>query len=246
MLRASKELDRVVASELSADVDCTGNSADDRQAVLKKLAEIVRQWVKEVAVALKQADPDAVAASAMVVPYGSSTLGGDAEFVQDSSTDLDVLCIVPDSVSRDAHFFGVAVDVAAAARGPASLATRLAMDPLVSNLVPVVRSFVPCIKLCYSGVPVDLTFCAFPLELMESHDFVPEKRTERNTSAVAPDETAARSLAALQAAEDLRNAIPDQATFGSLMSAVRLWAMRRGVYGKHLGFPGGAHAFSTQ
>ena len=40
------------------------------------------------------------------------------------------------------------------------------MDPLVSELVPVVRSFVPCIKLCYSGVPVDLTFCSFPLDLM--------------------------------------------------------------------------------
>ena len=121
----------MVASELRADSDGSAKSAEDRQAVLRKLSEIVQQWVREQAAALKVADPEAAASAARVAPYGSSTLCGVAEFVQDSSTDLDVLCIVPNILTRDAHFFGVAAEL-----DPPCLAARLANAGTVVLLPP--------------------------------------------------------------------------------------------------------------
>ena len=172
-------------------------------------------------------------AAVRLVKYGSSSLPGLSQLIPDPGTDLDILCIVPHPVSRDKDFFGEDSGL--------SLAARLAANPNIVEVVPVPVAFVPCIKLVCCGVPVDLTFCALPMAWLQDPAFRPEQPTPALLAAAAKDPPAARSLSAVHANTIVHEAIGDAnaGSFGILYTAVRLWASRRGIHGKQLGYPGG-------
>ena len=196
------------------------------QEVVAALERIVSEW------AAAAVDSAVAAPAARLVPYGSSCLPGVSRAELGPGTDLDLLCLVPSPISREAHFFGLRRTQA----GPcSSLAARLRAHPSVRGLVPVSSAFVPCLKFVFAGIPIDLTFCALPADALGS-DFDPGRPCG---SALASDPPSARSLAAVHTARALKEAVPCAAVFGKLYVAVRLWAGRRGVHGKHLGFPCG-------
>ena len=203
--------------------------------ILQQLERLVRAWVSD------SAGPRPTAAAdcslAQLVPYGSSALPGVARSDLGCDTDLDLLCLVPLPISRETHFFGLRGGEISPAT---SLAARLKAHPSVVGLVPVPPpAFVPCLKFVFAGIPVDLTFCALPAEVLRAPDFDPTRPHRSAQAALADDSPSARSLAAVHTTCHIRDAVPCAAVFGKLYVAVRLWAVRRGVHGKHLGFPCG-------
>ena len=199
--------------------------------ILQQLERLIRAWVSD---CTESGDDSTGCSLAALVPYGSSSLPGVERSDLGCGTDLDLLCLVPLPISREAHFFGLQP-----ARST-SLAARLKVHPSVRGLVPVPPpAFVPCLKFVFAGIPVDLTFCALPTEVLSSPDFDPERPHGSAQAALAADPPSARSLAAVHTTCHIRDAVPCAAVFGKLYVAVRLWAVRRGVHGKHLGFPCG-------
>jgi poly(A) polymerase Pap1 len=217
----------------------SGDSAamQRRAQVLKELSKVVHTWVADRLGQLAASgqcactDVRAAAATARLITYGSSSLPGLTEWLPDA--DVDLLCLVPCPLDRDRDFFGPS--------SSPSLATRLVSHPDIQGVVPVPVAFVPCLKLMFFDVPVDMTFCALPLEWLRNPAFDPARPTPELLMAASADPQAARSLAAVHASTSLHAAVGDTAarSFGVLYTAVRLWASRRGIHGKQLGFPGG-------
>ena len=94
--------------------------------------------------------------------FGSFLLAVDTE-----DSDVDMLVVVPKQLSRQADFFTERHGQQRAGAGPAgersggisrSLAQVFGSDPRVSKLIEVVDAFVPCLKLRFNGVDIDLTF----------------------------------------------------------------------------------------
>lgn len=87
-----------------------------------------------------------------IFEFGSYRLG-----VHSPGTDIDALCVAPRHIDRDKHFFGM-------------LAPMLRNDPYkrVENLVEVKEAFVPCIKMTFCKLDIDLLFAR--VELKEVRD----------------------------------------------------------------------------
>ena len=214
-------------------------TADADAEATAQLAALVRDWAAEAA---GPAQPRAREA-ARLVPYGSACLPGVSRAQLGCRTDLDLLCLVPLPLSREAHFFGPPQPAARGACAP--LAARLQAHGAVEDLVPIPLAFVPCIKLvfragCGEAIPVDLTFCALPIEALLASGFdagVPPPAGGAAQEALRADPAGARSLAAVHTSRYIREAVRSADGFGGLYLAVRWWANRRGIHGGHLGFP---------
>jgi len=77
-----------------------------------------------------------------IFEFGSYRLG-----VHTPDTDIDALCVAPCYIDRDKHFFGIL---------PKMLMDR--KNEGVEKLITVREAFVPCIKMIYKGVDIDLLF----------------------------------------------------------------------------------------
>ena len=77
---------------------------------------------------------------AKLFPFGSFRLE-----VHSPTTDIDALCVAPRDIERDAHFFGVLPDILRNTEG-------------VEKLIEVREAFVPCIKMIFKTVDIDLLF----------------------------------------------------------------------------------------
>lgn len=75
-----------------------------------------------------------------IFEFGSYRLG-----VHSPGTDIDALCVAPRDIERDKHFFGVLPEILRNTEG-------------VEELIEVREAFVPCIKMVFSGVDIDLLF----------------------------------------------------------------------------------------
>ena len=75
-----------------------------------------------------------------IFEFGSYRLG-----VHSPGTDIDALCVTPRDIDRDIHFFGVLPDIFRNTEG-------------VEELVEVREAFVPCIKMVFNNVDIDLLF----------------------------------------------------------------------------------------
>ena len=66
-------------------------------------------------------------------------------------TDIDAVCVAPRHIKRDKHFFGLLPDI-------------LRKDERVENLIEVSEAFVPCIKMIFCQVDIDLLFARVELK----------------------------------------------------------------------------------
>ena len=106
-----------------------------RERIISELETILRRWVEE-KLTFSLFDPSQVAAR--IVPYGSFQLG-----VVDKHSDLDLLALLPQQISREEFF--------------TNFSSELGDNEVVRELRVLAAAFVPVVKFKYRGMEVDLT-----------------------------------------------------------------------------------------
>ena len=212
----------------------------DRGPVLDEVRGLVDEWALDVT---RQQGLAEERAPVHLYVYGSYLLG-----VAGPDSDVDVLIAVPAHICRVRHFFGLrAPSGQTSSEGsPDSLLERLRRDTRVTDLVAVPDAFVPCIKLHFDGVDVDLTFANLGCPTLPPQ---PASRaswagdidglTNAILGTLAEDAPSLRSVNGVRATHALLRVVPDINTFRNTLRMVKEWARVRGVYGNQLGFLGG-------
>ncbi|CAI5449819.1 unnamed protein product [Caenorhabditis angaria] len=104
-------------------------------------------------------------------------------------------------------------------------------DPNVSELHAVEDSFVPLIKLLYSGIDLDILFARLALKEVPDNQKLTDDMLLKNL-----DSASIRSLNGCRVAEQLLQLVPSIKEFCTTLRAIKLWAKNRGIYSNALGF----------
>ncbi|XP_010314828.2 nuclear poly(A) polymerase 4 isoform X1 [Solanum lycopersicum] len=116
-----------------------------REEVLRRLDQIVKQWVKQLTRQRGYIDQMVEDANAIIVTFGSYRLG-----VHGPGADLDTLCVGPCYVNREEDFFILLHDI-------------LAEMEEVCELQPVPDAHVPVMKFKFQGISIDLLYASITL-----------------------------------------------------------------------------------
>uniref|UniRef100_A0A0K6S9T4 polynucleotide adenylyltransferase n=1 Tax=Chromera velia CCMP2878 TaxID=1169474 RepID=A0A0K6S9T4_9ALVE len=199
-----------------------------RQRILVQLNHVVMKWIQEMHKDEKKfpnfpkvlkAGPDGLAGRAGgILVFGSFSLFKGYPMPH---SDLDCLCLAPNSVSRDDFF--------------KKLSLRLKKKLHLPNVTLIERAHVPIMKFTLEDVDFDLLFAALPLEVLEG----PREAILSDTVLLGLDAVTARSLNGPRTANALLKMVPNQDVFGQVLRFVKAWARHRGVYSNVLGFLGG-------
>ncbi|KAK2962220.1 putative polyA polymerase [Blattamonas nauphoetae] len=191
-----------------------------RVRVLSDLQNILNDWVRGVFADLNQLslnDSDTMNQHVLLHTFGSFRLGANAP-----DDDIDSLCICPQYIDRDAHFFDILFPI-------------LQSTPGVQTAIAVRTAYVPIIKLCFNTISIDL-LCAtiqyqtLPAELnLASSDF---------DISIYDDKTR-RSLNGCRVTDTILMYPENKTTFQEALRLIKLWARRRGVYANVYGYLGG-------
>ena len=212
-----------------------------REQVLDELHKICNAWVRKATELLGKGPQDVKDASCHVFPYGS-VLFGDSS----ADADVDLLLLVPQHIERERHCFGLSLQYGEL-EGSAPeevLYQRLLADVHVSDLVAIPDAFVPCIRLTFMGIAVDLTF-----GLVAGHKVLPPRKSieeqllstegDAELLRLKLDRQTVRSINGVRAGRRILSTVPDQEVFEALNLLVKRWAKARGVYSNIMGYPGG-------
>ena len=85
--------------------------------------------------------------------------------VHSPGTDIDALCVAPKDIDRDRHFFGILPGILENTEG-------------VKDLIVVKEAYVPCIKMNFWNVDIDLLFARV------AYDSVDDKISLSNESII--------------------------------------------------------------
>ena len=188
-----------------------------RTMITTGLGRIIKEWIKECG-RRDGRDSDIVNNSGgKIFEFGSYRLG-----VHSPGTDIDALCVAPRHIDRTKHFFGV-------------LPEMLRNDERVTELVEVQEAFVPCIKMVFCGVDIDLLFARVELkEVGDNLDSLDNIAILRNC-----DQDSIKSLNGRRATDAILSHIPNIENFQLTLRSIKLWAKNRGIYSNVFGYCGG-------
>ncbi|KAF9057831.1 Poly(A) polymerase central domain-containing protein [Panaeolus papilionaceus] len=186
-----------------------------REIVLGRVAALVKQFVKKVA--LDRGLPESVANSAggKIFTFGSYRLG-----VHGPGTDIDTLCVVPKHVTRE-DFFEVFEPMLKQLEG----ATEVSGVP---------EAFVPIIKSEISGVALDFLMARLALSSVPDDLSLKDDNLLRNL-----DEKCVRSLNGSRVIDEIMRLVPNVEVFRDALRCIKLWAQRRAISSNVNGFLGG-------
>ncbi|KFY09442.1 hypothetical protein V491_08169 [Pseudogymnoascus sp. VKM F-3775] len=190
-----------------------------RTEALKALQAITEEFIKQVSKA--QGLPDSVANSAggKIFTYGSFRLG-----VFGPGSDIDTLVVGPKHVTRD-DFFKYFPD----------LLVKMSPPGAITDLTPVVDSFVPIIKFEYEGISIDLIFSRIAVL-----NQIPQSLSLQDSNLLRGlDEADLRSLNGTRVTDAILDLVPQKTIFRTALRGIKLWAQRRAIYANIIGFPGG-------
>ncbi|GMQ08487.1 hypothetical protein CsSME_00052196 [Camellia sinensis var. sinensis] len=192
--------------------------AAKREAVLGRIKEIVKDWVKQLTRLRGYTDQMVEDANAVLLTFGSYRLG-----VHGPGADIDTLCVGPSYVNREVDFFFILHDI-------------LAEMEEVTELQPVPNAHVPVMKLKFNGVSIDLLYASISLLV------VPENLDISDVSVLYNvDEPTVRSLNGCRVADQILKLVPNFKHFHTTLRCLKFWAKRRGVYSNVTGFLGGVN-----
>ena len=138
------------------------------------------------------------------------------------NADIDVLLVAPRHVDRNKHFFGV-------------LSNILRQTSDVTEVVDVIDSIVPVIKLKFDGVDMDILFARVEQREVGSNlENLSDNSILRNC-----DKTSIRSLNGCRVTDMILKLVPVKENFELTLRCIKLWAKNRGVYSNILGYFGG-------
>ncbi|KAM7267701.1 hypothetical protein ACFE04_009867 [Oxalis oulophora] len=149
-LGGPSELDVIESGELekylqNAGLYETREGAVDREEVLGRLDQIVKNWVKTISRAKGLNEQLVEEANAKIFTFGSYRLG-----VHGPGADIDTLCVGPTHATREEDFFG-------------ELFRMLSEMPEVTELHPVPDAHVPVMKFKFNEVSIDLLYARLSL-----------------------------------------------------------------------------------
>ena len=248
---------RMLAAQgcLDGSAELTGGAAASSKTenMLLQLHQLVNRW-SSMLMPIEQGHSHLYA-------FGSYLLVGDEQTSRKSekrrASDVDVLVVVPGAISRKHHFFGTNLqsqvtanskDVASAAK-KGVLAAILMRDERVKHVMAAPDAFVPCLRLEFMGVDVDLTFASLRLEALP-----PQQVSEPYWALRPPPQNfmietslpprlahieSYRSMNGVRTTHAILRAVPSMELFRTVLISVRRWAKARGVYGPTFGFPAG-------
>ena len=240
----------LLAEDGREDAVASAPAAGDTEDMLLQLHAVVNQWV------------------GMLVPqgcahlyaFGSYLLVGDLERQQQASeergrrtSDVDILVVVPAKISREHHFFGeVKNTLEKKKRNQAAragvLAAMLMIDPRVKNLISAPDAYVPCLRLEFQGLDVDLTLACLDIPVLPPQQPgkfwalqppLPQLTAPAALPPVRKKIESFRSMNGVLTTHAILHAVPSVTLFRTLLLSVRKWAKARGLYGPTFGYPAG-------
>ncbi|XAR70830.1 Polynucleotide adenylyltransferase [Bertholletia excelsa] len=192
--------------------------AERRKAVLQRIDEVVKCWVKQLTRQRGYTDQMVEDANAIIFTFGSYRLG-----VHGPGADMDTLCVGPSYVNREEDFFIILHDM-------------LAEMEEVTELQPVPDAHVPVMKFKFHGISIDLLYASV------SRLIVPEDLDISDGSVLKNvDEQTVRSLNGCRVADQILKLVPNIEHFRTTLRCLKFWAKRRGIYSNVTGFLGGVN-----
>ena len=191
-------------------------SRQHKEEVLGKLGLIIKTWSFEVSIKSTLPELEANKIEAKLFTFGSYRLN-----VISNESDIDTICVVPKFFTREEHFF---ID----------LVEKLRENPKVEELVPVINSKVPIIKMVFDGIPVDMSFAQLDMQTIEDNLDLSDNKLLINM-----DDKSCKSLNGRRVADLILKSVPDAEIFRQTLRAIKLWAKNKGIYSNVMGYLGG-------
>ncbi|KAI9574283.1 poly-A polymerase [Boletus coccyginus] len=193
----------------------TMEEARTREAVLGRVAAVVKKFVYEVSLKRGLSETAASAAGGKIFTFGSYRLG-----VHGPGSDIDTLCVVPKHVCRE-DFFDVFEGMLREMEG-------------VSEVSGVPEAYVPIVKTKISGIPLDFLMARLALSSIPDDLSLKDDNLLRNL-----DERCVRSLNGSRVNDEILRLVPNVQVYRDSLRCIKLWAQRRAIYSNVNGFFGG-------
>ncbi|KAH0840260.1 hypothetical protein J3R83DRAFT_1267 [Lanmaoa asiatica] len=189
--------------------------ARTREAVLGRVAALVKNFVYQISLKRGLSEAAASAAGGKIFTFGSYRLG-----VHGPGSDIDTLCVVPKHVSRE-DFFEVFESMLRELEG-------------VSEVSGVPEAYVPIIKTKISGIPLDFLMARLALSSIPDDLSLKDDNLLRNL-----DDRCVRSLNGSRVNDEILRLVPNVQVYRDSLRCIKLWAQRRAIYSNVNGFFGG-------
>lgn len=193
-----------------------------RQVVLSKLKSLIQNFVIQVGKSKGIPEEDCKPGG-NIYSFGSYRLG-----VHGPGADIDVLCVAPDYVDRNKHFFNDLLNI-------------FKSNTDITEICDVQDAYVPVIKMKYSEIQIDLLFANLHFrQISESLD-LKENNILKNC-----DKESILSLNGSRVTDQILTLVPNKENFILTLKSIKLWASSRGLYSNAFGYCGGvAYAILT-
>lgn len=215
------EKDEILTRDLHQTINPFGafdshDGLSHRISVLTKLNELVKDFVRKVAVEKNIPQHLHDSLGGKIYTFGSYRLG-----VHTKDGDIDTLCVVPVHVSRQ-DFFTTFLEMLKNTDG-------------VTDCHAITNAYVPLIKLYYEGIDMDILFAR-----LTHKQTVPEEQVLSSVEILRNlDDKCVRSLNGCRVTDEILHLVPNIETFRLTLRAVKLWAKQKGIYSNAMGFIGG-------
>ena len=118
-----------------------------KDEAMKFICDIVEQWSIQIAKNEMRINQDEIYQyTAKLLPFGSYVLD-----LKSNSSDIDLICVCPNFIQRETHFFE-------------QLAGRLMARSEIKNLATRTNAKVPIITFEYKEIDIDISFCQLQTE----------------------------------------------------------------------------------
>lgn len=191
-----------------------------KNEILLKLKYIIRKWVCSIHESiLGEEEKKNRYFKGDLLTFGSYMLQC---YTKDS--DIDTVCIVPNFIKRNEHFFGVLYDI-------------LSQNEKVKSLMVIKETNVPLIKMKFYDVQIDILFAQINVLALDQK--LEEIIYSEQIFTFFDDEKSFTSINGIRTCYSILNSVPNINCFQTTLKYVKLWAKNKGIYSNLMGYLGG-------
>lgn len=188
-----------------------------KEEIISRLIEVIKSWSQEIAIRVKKY-PESMAPiyEAKLCTFGSYRLN-----VNTNDADIDAVCVVPNFINREEHFF-------------VELYERLKNTQKITEITAVKNAVVPIIKLVFDCIHIDISYSQLNLEKIDDNlDF------SDNNLLKDMDEKSYKSFNGRRVADLILKSVSNQDNFRLTLRCIKLWAKNKGINSNAMGYLGG-------